>query len=513
MNVFGFGFLVMVSLVGGLIAVFADNLGRTLGKKRLTFLKMRPRKTAQVFTFTAGALIPLLSVGAVFWLSADVRRWFAEGPRIVDERDRLSGEVKELASTRSQLDGEIQRLQTSAKGLTTQITDLQGQLKANQVRLADLTKRKAEVEGRVKILDGRIRSLDAKIAQTQKDLLAAQKAIEGKEHEFGLLTRQTDILQKQFNLLNADLKSSYDENERLYDENEKLTGSITKLNETRIDLEGKIRAAETKLSEVEANYAKQLGTLERELERVRIDRDDIKSQIQNAQTVLQQILKTTTDISGGSRTQPVMYQMGEEIARIQVPAGLSPEDAANELSRLLRAARAEAEDHGAKPRDSVASANIVERVIEGRLVSPEDQMKSIVNRLTGLSDDLVLVATSSLNAFVGEPVSIEIQSFRNPIVFEEGTMVAEGRVEGDRPEEIIVAQISEFVTKQIRDLARSKGMVPTLGQEERYGMLPQNTLIELMRSARANDRRVRIQAFAPKDIRAGDPLTLEFRIR
>lgn len=513
MNVFGFGFLLMASLVGGLIAVFADNLGRTLGKKRLTFLKMRPRRTAQVFTFTAGALIPLLSVGAVFFLSADVRRWFAEGPQVVEERDRLSGEVKELGTTREQLNAEIARMQESAKGLTTQISDLRGQLSENQKRLADLTKRKAEVEARVTSLNIRIRSLDAKVAEADKKILSAQNALLSMTKERDRLNKELPTLRSQRTLLIEDRDDAYAELDDATRENERITRQNTDLIASNKKLEEQIGEAETKLGDLQANYDRQLGLLERDLERVRLDRDDIRTQIRTAEQQLQQILKLSRDISGGSRTQAIMYRMGEEIARIQVPSRLTRENAANELSRLLRAARAEAEDRGAKPYGNTASADIVERVIDGRLVTAEEQMQAIIGRLSGLSDDLVLVATSSLNAFVGEPVSVEIQSFRNPLVFEEGAMVAEGRIEGDRPEEIIIQQIQDFVTRQIRDLARSKGMVPTLGQEERYGTLSQNTLIELMRSARANDRRVRIQAFAPKDIRAGDPLTLDFRIR
>jgi len=513
MNVFGFGFLLMASLVGGLIAVFADNLGRTLGKKRLTFLKMRPRRTAQVFTFAAGALIPLLSVGAVFFLSADVRRWFAEGPQVVEERDRLSSEVKELGSTRENLNAEIARMQESAKGLTTQISDLRGQLAENQKRLTDLTKRKAEVEARVKVLDGRIRLLNGKVATADKRLAETQRALLTMTRERDSLGKELPTLRAQRTLLIEDRDDAIEELDEATRENERITRQNESLISTNSQLQRQINDAEQKLKDLQGDYDRQLQNLERDLERVRIDRDEIRGQIRTAEQQLQQILKLSRDISGGSRTQAIMYRMGEEIARIQVPARLTRENAANELSRLLRAARADAEERGAKPYGNTASADIVERVIDGRLVSAEEQMQAIIGRLAGLSDDLVLVATSSLNAFVGEPVSVEIQSFRNPLVFEEGTMVAEGRIEGDRPEEIIIAQIQEFVARQIRDLARSKGMVPTLGQEERYGVLPQNTLIELMRSARANDRRVRIQAFAPKDIRAGEPLNLDFRIR
>lgn len=516
MNVFGFGFLILASLLGGLIAVLADNLGRTLGKKRLSIMKMRPRKTAQVFTFGAGALIPLLSVGAVFILSADVRRWFAEGPRVVEERDRLSNEVKALDLARDRLDGEIQRLQASAKGLSTEVASLKTELATNQKKLVENEKLLSSSQRRVAEGQARVRALDRRIDTLDRQIELTAKQLEDTKGSLLTITLQRDELRTELGRLETSRDYVINERDDAYDElreadaeNQRLTNINAELIRSNSDLESQIEQTKQSLAQVQ----REKQEAEQEREEANIEIDGLRGAIQSAQEQLQQILRLSRDISGGSRTQPVMYRMGEEITRIQIPANLSSDAAANELSRLLRAARAEAEDRGAKPYGNNASADIVERVIDGVTVSPEEQIQRIVRRLSGLSDPLVLVATSSLNAFVGEPVSVEIQSFRNPIVFEAGTMVAEGRIEGDRPEEIIIAQITEFVTRQIRDLARSKGMVPTLGQEERYGLLPQNTLIELMRSARANDRRVRIQAFAPRDIRAGDPLTLDFRIR
>src|SRR5690349_6355086 len=97
MDVFGIGFVLVICVLSGIVAVVADNLGRTLGKKRLSvksrFIKLRPRRTAQLFTFGAGVIIPLLTLVSVMLLSADVRQWFAEGPDLIRQRDVLTEEV------------------------------------------------------------------------------------------------------------------------------------------------------------------------------------------------------------------------------------------------------------------------------------------------------------------------------------------------------------------------------------------------------------------------------------
>ena len=62
MDILSVLFLAVVIILGGVIALIADRLGRTLGKKRLTYLKMRPRRTAEVITVAAGMLITLLTM-------------------------------------------------------------------------------------------------------------------------------------------------------------------------------------------------------------------------------------------------------------------------------------------------------------------------------------------------------------------------------------------------------------------------------------------------------------------
>ena len=208
------------------------------------------------------------------------------------------------------------------------------------------------------------------------------------------------------------------------------------------------------------------------------------------------------------------FRMGQELARVQAPANMTKAQAEDQLSRLVRSARSEAEQQGAKARGDIPPAGIMDRMDpDGRMITSAMQRQRMVDALVGLSEEVVLVATSSLNAFLGEPVSLDVQSFRNPIVFTQGEMVAEARIDGDRSDEAIVDQISEFVTTQVKERAKEGGMIPTLGVEQGYGVLPQNTLLELVRSARANNRRVRIQAIAPSDIRAGDALILVYRIR
>lgn len=510
MSFTSFALVILICLIGGGIALFADNLGRTLGKKRLKLGRLRPRKTAQLFTFMAGAVIPLLSIAAVMYLSADVRKWFAEGPAVVDERNQLLKDVGDLRTQRTALEKQREtQLAEIAKGtklltdLRKRLKDSEGRLAASQAKVQELSARAVNLTRRAAALESKAAALSAQVNKTNKDLRAAQTTLDNARKSYAALNQS-------FEILSANIGEAYEQNRNLQNENIKLIEENRNAQADKSQLQGQINNLKTDLDQKRADFDRQLAAKQRELELAALELDKRRAEVVEAQRSLEQM----GNIWLNSRKLPMAFRLGQELARVQAPANMTKAQADDQISRLVRAARSEAEQQGAKPRGDIPPAGIMDRMDpDGRMVTSEMQRQRIVDRLAGLSEEVVLVATSSLNSFLGEPVSLDVQSFRNPLVFNQGELVAESRVDGDRPDEEIVDQITSFVTTQVKDAAKAGGMIPTLGVEQGYGVLPQSTLLELVRSARANNRRVRIQAIALSDIRAGDSLTLLYRIR
>src|SRR5437588_10392153 len=92
--------VLMLVVLGGVIAYFADRLGRTLGKKRLSLMGLRPRHTAEVLTVAAGAVIPIVTFAIVMAASADVREWILHSPEYKRDRDNA---IADLTSARDEL--------------------------------------------------------------------------------------------------------------------------------------------------------------------------------------------------------------------------------------------------------------------------------------------------------------------------------------------------------------------------------------------------------------------------
>src|SRR6185503_808028 len=162
MSLTSLALVILICLIGGGIALFADNLGRNLGKKRLRLGRLRPRKTAQVFTFLAGAVIPLLSIAAVMWLSQDVRKWFAEGPAVVDERNQLLKDVGDLRTQRTSLEKQRETQLAEIEKGTKLLADLRKRLKDSDAKLAASQAKVQYLSAKAAVLTRRAASLESK---------------------------------------------------------------------------------------------------------------------------------------------------------------------------------------------------------------------------------------------------------------------------------------------------------------------------------------------------------------
>ena len=57
--------LALLVLLGGIVAYLGDTIGRTIGKKRLKFWRLRPKHTAALGTFLAGMTGTALTIAAL----------------------------------------------------------------------------------------------------------------------------------------------------------------------------------------------------------------------------------------------------------------------------------------------------------------------------------------------------------------------------------------------------------------------------------------------------------------
>lgn len=505
--------------MSGGIAVLADDLGRRLGKKRLHFRGIRPKRVAQIGTFLAGIIVSLMTIAIVSVASSGVRKWLLEGAHAIEDRNQAirdrdqvradlqkalgdvqsAAERAKQAKTRNdQLTSKNTELDAAVREKSSQIDRQTGELARLNGEIARLNPRIAELQARVSSADAKVSASDRKLADRQKRLASVQTRLTNVETLLDKATEQKKDVDDRNLELYAENSELVKTRESLTKDKSELQDQLKTLNEARDQAQGDLLKAKRDLSQAQenlSNLTRQLAVTQSMLTGVGVSLDRYK------------------DITQTARIAPLIYHRGEEVARIPIGEGLSVKSAEAALVSLLRSSRLAALKEGAKPGDHVPEAGIFDHYDnDGQPIRAEDITRSIINRIAGSSEPLVLVAYSTINTFKGEPVSLEVIWYPNPLIYRRGDVVAEIRIDGRKDPSTIFHQLNDLGT-QVRDKAKKDKMVARVGSDELYGEVSSEDILKLVGDVKASDRSVRVRAVADADIRAGDPLRLSFIIR
>lgn len=148
---FGIGFIFLLMLVGGVAAYWGDRVGMTVGRRRLTFMGLRPKYTSRVIAVGTGVLIVLFTLATMLVVSNNVRIALFGIEELQEKVIQLSAEVATFEQRRTELEARNEEL----RRLNEQLERETAQLEAEKVTLAQ------EIE-----------FLEMEIAATRKELEA-----------------------------------------------------------------------------------------------------------------------------------------------------------------------------------------------------------------------------------------------------------------------------------------------------------------------------------------------------
>jgi uncharacterized protein (DUF3084 family) len=500
------GFLALIALVSGGIAYFADWLGRKLGKKRLRLGRLRPRHTAALGVVSSGILISLFTIGLVYALSSDVRQWIREGPAAIRDltaariqRDAANSESKELnklnqvlRADNAQRQAEIDRARTTLKVLDANTRDLQSQIRANRVAARKL---QAELDS----VQAEYLSSAAKLQITEAQRKQVAASLAGIQKQYAALKGTFHGLTERYAELSAQSKDIQDYNTKVIRDNISLTASNDDLEKKGKALKAENQEVADSLEQLRGEYDKQTRDMEDQATRIRVDSE---------------YLSRLDALVDSSRTHRMTFAAHEELARSYLPAHVTAAAATDAITSLLREARAVAESRGAKgvgPEHPSAAIFPREDPKTREKIPASEIVESMARRMSGRPTDQVLVATSTYNAFEGEQVSIDLAAYPNPLVYKRGQVLAETRIDGTDSEAEILSHITDLLKQKVRARAKSDHMIPA--GDNSFGNVDGPEVYKIAKIVQSADRTVRLQAVARNDIRAGDPLEIELRIR
>ncbi|CAN5556977.1 hypothetical protein BH11ARM1_BH11ARM1_15490 [soil metagenome] len=506
-------FLILFVILGGVIAVIADNVGRTLGKKKLRIGKLRPRHTAMIGTFIVGSLISIFTILLVTVVSSDVRQWIIEGRRAVQQRDNA---LRDLHAVEGDLVGqkrEYTKLDHDYKEKAAEVNKQAGKLQGLQDQITKLTPRIQQLQSAMAVADTKIRKLNAEQLKTQHELADKKAELTKAQSDVALVEKER---KKQENLAKtaAQQKNESDvRNQELTHANEVFENNIAGL---KTDIE--------RLKSDTVNIDKARSKAQDELDQASASLQEYQTKLATAQSNLDAVaaeyrrLRSAVDQIAGpasqARTEPVVYQVGEEITRLPADGGMSVRQAEDTLSSLLRSARVAANTRGAKASAKAPEAGLTPQSDPAtkELISSEILARRIVQQIASSKEPVVLIAFASLNSFRNEPVFLEVQILPDPQLYAKGDVIAESRIDGHKDEDSILKQLEDLVSIKVRERAKGDKMIPKMGSDQ-FGEVSPVEIYKVLGQIKDSDRTVRVQALAAQETRAGDPLKLTFRIR
>jgi len=499
--------------MGGGIAFVADIVGKKLGKKRLSIGGLRPRHTAAVGTILVGVLITTVTIAVVLITSAPVRQALLEGAKIRRDLEedqqkltKLEGQVNDRSTQNSKLTSQNGILSKTIGDKTKELALRQKELKDAQTRLAAL---------RIKIV-----SLQSKIFTLKSDVSKKILALHESDRKLNLANGSLSRVQANLRKVQHDLSTNKvsltrveKDNQDIERKNAELVTANDELQKAQKSLQQNIDSLQKAKEVVQSDLAKSQS----DLAEVSGQLSDEKRKLASTQVELQ---KAESDfeqmhfISSVSRSQPMIFKVGEEVVRSTVPPGLSVSAARGALTNLIRRAQAEAHRRGAL-RHIYPEAAIVEHddPQTNQTITPEMIEQNIVKQIAGTPTRKVLIATSSLNAFRGESVSLEIVVMPDPLVYINGQKVAETVIDGSRGDIFIFDQLTTFLQTGVKTRAQKDGMIPVAKGDVAFGSVSQADVFQVIEQLHNANRTIRLEAHASGDIYASDPLKLEFRLR
>lgn len=508
------GFVLAMCAMGAGIAALADTVGRNIGKRKHSVYRLRPRHTAALFAAVAGFLIPFFTIGLLSLVSTDVRRMLAESATIEQQLRKLQGDQRVLEARleqgnqelttvqreKAQLDSRVSnlsdvnnKLENENKGLESQSASARKELESERRTVVSARREAEQSKRELSTLNAKSQALAKNVEKLRADITAKTTAV--------------DTLENQRKKIERELRSIQDSNQQLYIAEQQLSARITGLQGEITDLKNQAEREGRNKLQLES----QIKDRETELQSLQATRQTLADEISQLRELSRTLTSSLTDL----RSLPMTFAISQEIARFVVEPRRSEDEARIAFNRFKSLARERAKKAGAGMDEFGDYVNFIPYRDERRRVevSALDQEREVIRSITNRPDEVVLIATARVNSFAGEYVRWTVRDYDNTIVYREGEVLAEIRVNGSNTSEEIFEQLKELISVRVATRARADRLIPAQGSDTPLGEVSEQTLLQLIAEIQGTQRIVRVQAVAAQETRRADPLRLGFRIR
>ena len=532
-------FFLLLLPISGFIAWAGDRIGHKLGKRRATLLGLRPRHTAMLITIATGIGITVASFGTMLFISRSFRQVVARGGELardnqqlqqtVDEAGRRVEKLKEEANAqdfrlqsaqkariqadtkRATADAAVVGAQDKLHRAEKQLLVKQGSLTQTKMQLASAMKRyrKASADVTSALRTRKLAYLAASDASRQA--ATAKKASQDAKLRVTTAERVFEAVMQQQRL-------------RLSEQRVQLKELEDAIGKQRAELRAQLQVIQAQQDTLDMQSTRlerqreQSDVQQLTLQRVNLEVRELSQKRDDIQRTLDALSIEAVTVRSGKIT----YRNGEEVARIQIPASKNVSRIQNTLETLLAVAAKNAENRGAKATKSSSRAvRIPQRTVRGtngatQSVSEFEALAAVAENIVSANEPVVIVLFAVANAVSGEPVTVDVKTYRNPLLFPANAILGELRVRAGSTRADLADQLYNLLRGDIRRKLLRAGIIPpSLGagiDGEPIGETRIDDILQILDIARSASRAV-IVVRSTSDIHAGDPVKLRFELQ
>jgi len=318
------------------IAYWADNLGKKLGKKRISLLGIRPKQTATLISILSSVAIMLLTVGVLLAVFSNLRNALLRydsakltAQKLRKENNQLLNNINGLRSQRDALNTQLTTLQKASLKASAQRQAAVEQLSKVRASLDDLRKQLKATAHAEKLAKAGEKDAKAKAqAAAQRYSKVAQSLKEAQEK----VNTSRTLLAKSLDQLRSTHQSLAKTNHDFDEARTQLTQANEQLGQTQKRLASVQQNFELVDRQVKSTLDQYRDAV-RNVESLRKRRDDLETQLNLRQQELAGLEFVASQVSTGN----VEVAYGTVFSQTLVPSKTPENIARAQLQALLEA--------------------------------------------------------------------------------------------------------------------------------------------------------------------------------
>lgn len=544
-----------LTLATAVIAYWSDNLGKKLGKKRVTLWNLRPRTTATILTIASSWSIMLLTLLVLLRVWSPLREALFRFDRV-----RVEGKQAEQQAIQARTEALAERENVREARLQTENarkeTETQKQKAEREAQNAQVSAQKANASNTAARLAETARNNARRSEQTAKrnassavaqknralgDLNTARTKLATTRAQFTATRAQLSATQTQFSSAKTRLSLA---SSRLSAANARLSSAQSRLNQTRLrlnevrNLESLVRKTATTLgpqvvaaqrqvialSRQVLTNQRQVDALRTQTAELQTERDNLEKQtraLQRARDRLAQLVQVAEQETSLFAFRPVRINVGRTLVARTLPPELSASRVEAHLRSLLRSGQNVAPDllnvsDSSRSSIEVSLVSLSEQTERGPIQLDESAIFTQLSQFLSENPREVSVRlVAARNVLEGEtaiPTRFEAVVVERKI--EANQILAQTRIEAKTGDAGVFRALLDLI-EQGQRAARERGVNPPQSpdQPDFYENGTNEQLFEALREVQKLGERAQVQLIAAEDLSSAEPLRVRFNVK